>query len=466
MPAFFHNVLFMLVLTLGLGLGMASSVYAEALPAKVEAHNPQNDQAVAPPAARTETAPAPVRAELLEKLQDRLIELEKETAVLKAELGARVDGQDNCISNGLAQHGAQVTMLSNQTSMLGGLIALVTILVALAGYFSFSQAAKNAVAAARDEVTKESESWFARNDDKLRKEIDQLAAKASQACDAIDEHRVGVASKAEAVIYEFEQITAAVKSNTGNFSVKHAVVAQQSLQDLESKPSAEWTVDDFHLKALNFYENKEYVNAFEALSIQIHLLDLYKNQKDQAALAKALLLKGVILGQLARFEDELATYDDLLSRFGDSPEPALRNQVAKALFNKGVTLGQLNRPQEDIAVYDEIIRRFDESPEPALRQQVAMAMFSKGLSLGKHARYKEALEAFEELISRFEGSLEPVLRVLVARAMLFKGLTLDLEDPDEAQVVFRDIISRFGESIEPELREIVERARRKLDGKP
>ena len=64
MPAFFHNRLLMLVLMLSMGLGFASSVYAETVPASVEA---------------------------VEKLQDRVIELEKETAVLKAELGTRID---------------------------------------------------------------------------------------------------------------------------------------------------------------------------------------------------------------------------------------------------------------------------------------------------------------------------------------------------------------------------------------
>lgn len=40
---------------------------------------------------------------------------------------------------------------------------------------------------------------------------------------------------------------------------------------------------------------------------------------------------------------------------------------------KGFELGTLNRGEEAIAAYDEVLRRFGEAPEPALREQVARA---------------------------------------------------------------------------------------------
>ena len=56
------------------------------------------------------------------------------------------------------------------------------------------------------------------------------------------------------------------------------------------------------------------------------------------------------LGALGRSEDELGVYDEVVARFGDATEPALREQVAKALVNKGVTLGELERSEEAVAV--------------------------------------------------------------------------------------------------------------------
>ena len=49
-----------------------------------------------------------------------------------------------------------------------------------------------------------------------------------------------------------------------------------------------------------------------------------------------------------RPEDELAIYDDLVARFGEATEPALREQVAKALFYKGITLMQLDRREDEL----------------------------------------------------------------------------------------------------------------------
>ena len=44
-------------------------------------------------------------------------------------------------------------------------------------------------------------------------------------------------------------------------------------------------------------------------------------------------------------------YDEVVARFGEAPEPALRERVAGALVNKGVTLGALDRSEEALGVY-------------------------------------------------------------------------------------------------------------------
>ncbi len=444
MPAFFHNRLLMLVLMLGMGLGIVSSVYAEVLPASAEA---------------------------VEKLQDRVIELEKETAVLKAELGTRIDAQDKLISVGIGEFGAQVTELSNQTSMLGGLIALVTILVAFAGYFSFSQATKNAVAAAKNEAIEESGKWFRENEKKLTERISALG----QQVEDVEKHAAETKLRIEQAGRDVDDHAAETHIRIEQAEVSmakgekpSAEVVQQVAQDaldLNAKPRAAWTADDFYNAGVYSYTSGDYEMALTRWDTVINMLKDSSEPALSEQLAKTLFNKGVTLGQLNRSRKAIEAYGEVIRRFGDSPELALREQVAKAFFNKGATFGRLNQSQEELEAYDEVIRRFGESPELALRERVAMAMFSKGLSHGKHFHYKDALDAFEELISRFESSLEHVLRAWVARAMLLKGSTLDLETPDEAQVVFRDIISRFGESTEPEIHETVDKARRKLDGK-
>ncbi|WP_429197018.1 tetratricopeptide repeat protein, partial [Aeromonas veronii] len=62
-----------------------------------------------------------------------------------------------------------------------------------------------------------------------------------------------------------------------------------------------------------------------------------------------------------RSEDAITVYDELIQRFGTSDVAEIQEQVAKALLNKGVTLGQLDRSEDAITVYDELIQRFGTS---------------------------------------------------------------------------------------------------------
>lgn len=70
-----------------------------------------------------------------------------------------------------------------------------------------------------------------------------------------------------------------------------------------------------------------------------------------------------------------------MKRYGNAPEPALREQVFKALINKGITLGRLNRSEEALAANDDVMKRYSDAPEPSLREQVAKARASKGFVL-------------------------------------------------------------------------------------
>ena len=70
-------------------------------------------------------------------------------------------------------------------------------------------------------------------------------------------------------------------------------------------------------------------------------------------------------------------YDEVVARFGEATEPALREQVAMALVNKASRLGELGRSEEAAGVYDEVVARFGDATEPALREQVALALRMK-----------------------------------------------------------------------------------------
>ena len=91
----------------------------------------------------------------------------------------------------------------------------------------------------------------------------------------------------------------------------------------------------------------------------------------QMEVAKALLNKGVTHGQRDEPEAALATYDDLVARFGASDAPDLQVRVAMALLFKGVTHGQRDEPEAALATYDDLVARFGASDAPDIQVQVA-----------------------------------------------------------------------------------------------
>ncbi len=175
--------------------------------------------------------------------------------------------------------------------------------------------------------------------------------------------------------------------------------------------------------------------------------------------ANALGNKGFRLGALNRNEEAIATYDDLVRRFADAQEPALRASVAKALRNKGYSLGKLNRNEEAIASYEDLVRRFADAQEPAIREQVSTALLNKGIRLGALNRNEEAIAAYDDLVRRFAEAPESAPGASVAKALRNKGYSLGvLNRNEEAIAAYDDLVRRFAEAPEPAVREQVAKA--------
>jgi tetratricopeptide (TPR) repeat protein len=167
----------------------------------------------------------------------------------------------------------------------------------------------------------------------------------------------------------------------------------------------------------------------------IHLYDQHSPKfglSDQIAalvVAMVLLNKGVRLGQLERPLEEIATYDDLVQRLGERPEPEIAQRVARALVYKGITLGQLERPLEEIATYDDLVQRLGERPEPEIAQQVARALVNKGVMLGQLERTVEALATYHQLLERLPTRDSAIRHLALGRIVSCYAL---LDKPQEA----------------------------------
>ena len=136
----------------------------------------------------------------------------------------------------------------------------------------------------------------------------------------------------------------------------------------------------------------------------------------QEQVAKALVNKGDSLASLHRYEESLAIFNDLITRFGNSHNPKIQGIVVSALVNKGFDLRHLHRYEEALAVNNDLITRFGNSQNPKIQEAVAWALLNKGSDLGNLNRYEESSAVNNDLITRFGNSKNPIIQQAVAIA--------------------------------------------------
>ena len=172
----------------------------------------------------------------------------------------------------------------------------------------------------------------------------------------------------------------------------------------------------------------------------------------QARVAMALVFKGIRQGQLGDARAEVATYDDAIEQFRGSDVPELQARVAVALLYKGITQGQLGDARAAMATYDEVTERYGDSDVPELQVQVAKALVNKGVTQGQLGDTEAATATFNEVAERFGDSDVPELQVQVAMALVNKGITQgQLGDARAEMATYDDVIGRYGGSDVPEL---------------
>ena len=117
--------------------------------------------------------------------------------------------------------------------------------------------------------------------------------------------------------------------------------------------------------------------------------------------------KAFVLGQVGRYDEAIASYDEGINRDKDTSDPTLQEQVARALLNKGYLLNQAGRLGDAIASYEKAIETAekvigaanapDESP---LRGAIGRALIGKAFLLSKTGDWQRAIGTYDEAIAR------------------------------------------------------------------
>ncbi|HXC51295.1 MAG TPA: tetratricopeptide repeat protein [Candidatus Limnocylindrales bacterium] len=172
--------------------------------------------------------------------------------------------------------------------------------------------------------------------------------------------------------------------------------------------------------------------------------------------ARAMLHKGITLQLLMRLDEALDAYDDVMRAFASRSELPLRQAVERALVNKASIMGSQGRFDDAVQVYDEYLALYADRPEHTSASRYARVLYSKAIALRSMKRPADAMRVYDQIIERFAGSSEPGVLEPVAQALLNKGRALSAVGRlSESISIFDDVVGKFGNRSEPSMVDIV-----------
>ncbi len=220
--------------------------------------------------------------------------------------------------------------------------------------------------------------------------------------------------------------------------------------------SAEMTARELIEKGKKFRKLKQPEDALATYDEVVSRYGTSKVPALQEAVARALHRAGTLLWDLGRREDALVACDEVVGRYGTSEMPALQEAVTRALLTRAGVLGELKRSGDALAAYDEVVRRYGTSDVPALQEAVARALVTRAAILAELKRPEDALAAYDEVVHRYGTSDVPVFQEVVAMAFTNKGAALaELKRPEDALAVCDEAMRRYGTSDVPVFQEVV-----------
>lgn len=196
-----------------------------------------------------------------------------------------------------------------------------------------------------------------------------------------------------------EQAISAAESRVDKKREMTAAMESLYSERPEYKSKAAEGDSDYFSSALRLAKEGHLDEAIAAYDEIVLRFEESERTESLESVARALISKGVSLGQLNRSGEAIVVYDEVVNRFGGSEQPELLNRVASALINKGITLGQLNRSEEEIAVYDDLVDRFGTSGQPKLSEPLARALAAKASIELENGRLLEGLASSERALS-------------------------------------------------------------------
>ena len=164
----------------------------------------------------------------------------------------------------------------------------------------------------------------------------------------------------------------------------------------------------------------------------------------ESLLAESMVGKGYVQKELGQLSDAIATLESVSERFSESDTPQIRKRVADALILKANVQVELDNDWAAIGTFDEIVERYDSNKDTDLTIPTARALYEKGFVFFRLGNFENAIESFDDVVMRF-GTLSDVkIQGCVANALFSKAMTQRELDLKSAIATYDDIVVRFG----------------------
>ena len=262
------------------------------------------------------------------------------------------------------------------------------------------------------------------------------------------DHAQGAKSEITTSVEEAKKVESEIKNIQCGLQNGQSIPQNESNSDsslskvatkVREKPQSEYTFEDWNRLAFDAYNQNKLEDTLFYWRNAIKAENLLEIQYVQTLFNIA-----IVLMNLNRTNDELATYDKLIQRFEQSQSKIILELVTKALFNKGVALTKIGKSNDSIDIYNQIIDNFKGIESEIIQEGRAKAYLNKGFTVGELDHKEEEITVYDKLFQEFQNSQNILIQEQIAISLVNKGINLRERNlKKEATTVFEEMIHAY-----------------------
>ena len=204
---------------------------------------------------------------------------------------------------------------------------------------------------------------------------------------------------------------AAANLRLGNFDT--AKLESKRIVDQCAEDGTQWYQEEVSAALLLQAKAENKLGNFgDAIALLDELVARYGEnggQDVQVQVARSLVLKAQIVRKHhVDHSGSAAIYGEAIERFGHSEHPEIRERMTTARMNRAFSYGAIGDFDQEIACYDEVITRSDSSDTRGDKSAALVALMYKSRRLAELGRAEEAVTACDDYVRRTEDSADEV----------------------------------------------------------